>query len=143
MTSLHVKIAALAAVLMLWAAPGLAEDAKIKIANFTFDHADVPGGRHHRVFLRDPSTHDRKDHRHALNEARLKGVQLPTGWMWTTRQIRIALPRCSCLTSSMPFGSPAGLPAAVPMPRISCRRLRSGPSRVFVDLAVETRAPGR
>ena len=37
MTSLHVKIAALAAVLMLWAAPGLAEDAKIKIANFTFD----------------------------------------------------------------------------------------------------------
>lgn len=38
MTSLHVKIAVLAAaVLMLWAAPGLAEDAKIKIANFTFD----------------------------------------------------------------------------------------------------------
>src|SRR5262245_12711332 len=37
MTSLHVKIAALAAVLMLSAAPGLAEDAKIKIANFTFD----------------------------------------------------------------------------------------------------------
>jgi plastocyanin len=34
-----VKIAALAAVLMLSAAPGLAEDAKIKIkiANFTFD----------------------------------------------------------------------------------------------------------
>jgi plastocyanin len=37
MTSLHVKIAALAAVLMLSAAPRLAEDAKIKIANFTFD----------------------------------------------------------------------------------------------------------
>jgi amicyanin len=38
MTGLHVKIAVLAAaVLMLWAAPGLAEDAKIKIANFTFD----------------------------------------------------------------------------------------------------------
>src|SRR5215468_6118497 len=172
MTSLHVKIAALAAVLMLSAAPGLAEDAKIKIANFTFDpptltvtagttvtwvniphvvsekngtfrskrarhrrelHADVPGGRHHRVFLRDPSAHDRKNHRHALNEARLKGVRLPTGWMWATRQIRIGLPRCFCLTSSMPFGSPAGLPAAVPMPRISCRRLRSGPSKAFAD----------
>src|SRR5262249_31619483 len=38
MSSLHVKIAVLAtAVLMLWVAPGLAEDAKIKIANFTFD----------------------------------------------------------------------------------------------------------
>jgi plastocyanin len=37
MSRLHVKIAALAAVLMLSAAPGLAEDAKIKIANFTFD----------------------------------------------------------------------------------------------------------
>jgi len=38
MTSLRVKISALAAVLfMLGATPGLAEDAKIKIANFTFD----------------------------------------------------------------------------------------------------------
>ena len=42
MTSLRVKIAALAAVLfMLGATPGLAEDAKIKIANFTFDPATL------------------------------------------------------------------------------------------------------
>jgi amicyanin len=38
MDSLHVKIAVLTGlVLMLGATPGLAEDAKIKIANFTFD----------------------------------------------------------------------------------------------------------
>ena len=38
MTSLHAKIVTLAAgVFLLAATPGLAEDAKIKIANFTFD----------------------------------------------------------------------------------------------------------
>jgi plastocyanin len=110
MTSLRVKISALAAVLfMLGATPGLAEDAKIKIANFTFDpptltvkagttvtwvNTDdiphvvsekngafrsgaldtdesftpgIPDRRHRRIFLRDPSAHDRKDHRHAVN----------------------------------------------------------------------------
>src|SRR5262249_9730411 len=141
MTSLHVKIAALAAVLMLSAAPGLAEDAALDTdESFT---QTFPAAGSIEYFC---AIHPRMTGKiivTPLNEARLKGVRLPTGWMWATRQIRIALPRCFCLTSSMPFGSPAGLPAAVPMPRISCRRLRSGPSKAFADLAVETRAPGR
>src|SRR6185312_15306224 len=47
--------------------------------------------------------------------------------MWATRQIRIALPRCSSLTLSMLFGSPDGCPGAASTPKTSCRRLRFGP----------------
>src|SRR6478672_10949778 len=55
--------------------------------------------------------------------------------MWATIAIRPDLPRCSCRTLSMPSGSPAGLPVTVP----TCRRLRSGPSRIFAGSAARER----
>src|SRR6476620_6345307 len=59
--------------------------------------------------------------------------------MWATIAIRPDLPRCSWRTLSMPSGSPAGLPVTVPTPRTSCRRLRSGPSRIFAGSAARER----